>query len=69
MISLRFCGFSIEALEKNMVLSTNCKRDTLVLFLPTTKPFDKSLSFALIIILLRTSIAMVNEWGKRISLS
>ena len=47
-----------------MVLSTNCKRFTLILFQPTMKSFDKQLSSTLSIILLTTPTTMVKRNGE-----
>ena len=37
-ITLKFCKSSMLTLEKKMVSFANCKCDTLVLLLPTSKP-------------------------------
>ena len=58
---LRVCNSSSQVLEKKMVSSTNCKWDTLVLFLPTLKPSNRLLYFALNIILLDTLATIVNR--------
>ena len=64
-ISSRFCRISREALEKKMVSTANCKRDTLVLSLPTMKLSNGPLSSFLVIILLRISTIRVKRKGER----
>ena len=64
-ISLRFCRFSIKAIEKKMVSSTNYKWDTRVLSMATRNPSKRTLSFALTIILLSTSTAIVKRNRER----
>ena len=54
-----------EALEKKMVSSANCSKDTLVLSLPTKNPLVSTVSFALNNNLFRTSATKVKRKGEK----